>query len=146
MGNEDPLKKLIYGEINMLGPPLLRLTLLLKSGSYIASSQKKKESKEKKDAEERKKHLHLALVCLKEIMTISLCSSRLTGLLENLLSVSQLEYAGLHDECNLASDIDDQDIRNRELFILKFLKPLLTELMKLSAFRTVEVYIIISFG
>ncbi|XWS14102.1 hypothetical protein CRYUN_Cryun36dG0094200 [Craigia yunnanensis] len=139
VGNEDPLKKLIYGEINMLGPPLLRLTLLLKSESNDATSKKKKESKAKKDAEERKEHLHLALVCLKEMITISLCSSRLTGLLENLLSVSQLQYAGLHDECDLASDIDDQDIRNKELFIVKFLKPLLTELMKLSAFRTVEI-------
>ncbi|XP_022760595.1 Fanconi anemia group I protein [Durio zibethinus] len=139
LGNEDPLKKLIYGEINMLGPQLLRLTLLLKSGSSVATSQKKKESKAKKDAEERKDHLHLALVCLEEIITISLSSSRLTGLLENLLSVPQLEYDGMQDECDLASKIDDQDIRNKQLFILKILRPLFTELIKLSAFRTVEI-------
>ncbi|XVF38742.1 hypothetical protein REPUB_Repub20aG0127800 [Reevesia pubescens] len=139
LGNEDPLKKLIFGEINILGPPLLRLTLLLKSGSNVATSQKKRESKGKKDAEDRNEHLHLAIVCLKEMITISLCSSRLTGLLENLLSVPQLEYAGLHDECDLAAEIDDQDIRNKELFILKILKPMLSELIKLSAFRTIEI-------
>lgn len=146
VGNEDPLKNLIYGEVNILGLPLLRLMLLLRSGSNVATSQKKKESKAKKDAEERKEHLHLALVCLKEMITISLCSSRLTGLLENLLSVPLLEYAGLLDECDLTSEIDDQDLRNKELFILKVLKPLFSELMKLSAFRTTEVYIIVSFG
>ncbi|XP_017975888.1 PREDICTED: Fanconi anemia group I protein homolog isoform X1 [Theobroma cacao] len=139
VGNEDPLKKLIYGDINMLGSQLLSLTLSLKSGSNVATSQKKKESKAKKDVEERKEHLHLALLCLKEMITISLCSSRLTGLLENLLSVPQLENAGLHDECVLASEIDDRDIRNKELFILKFLKPMLSELMKVSAFRNIEV-------
>ncbi|GMI64607.1 hypothetical protein like AT5G49110 [Hibiscus trionum] len=139
MGNEDLVKKLIYGEINMLGPPLLRLTLLLKPGSNVATSQKKKESKAKKDAEERKEHLHLAFLCLKEMIAVSLCGSRLTRLLENLLLVPELKHADLHDECAQASEIDDQDIRNKELFIRKYLKPLLTDLMKLSAFRTVEI-------
>ncbi|OMO57346.1 Fanconi anemia group I protein [Corchorus capsularis] len=138
VGNDNPLKKFIYGEINMLGSPLLRLTLLLKSGSNIATSQKKKESKVKKDTEERKEHLYLALLCLKELIAISLSSSRLTSLLENLLSIPELETAGLHDECVMASDIDDQDIRNKELFILKFLKPMLSELMKQPAFRNIE--------
>ncbi|MBA0829706.1 hypothetical protein Goarm_014291 [Gossypium armourianum] len=139
VGNEGPMKKLIYGEINMLGPPLLRLTLLLKPGSNVATSQRKKESKAKKDAEERKEHLLLALFCLKEMITVSLCGSCLTHLLENLLSVPELEHADLHDECDQASEIDDQDIKNKELFIQKYLKPLLTDLMKLSAFRTVEI-------
>ncbi|MBA0615092.1 hypothetical protein Godav_015277, partial [Gossypium davidsonii] len=139
VGNEGPMKKLIYGEINMLGPPLLRLTLLLKPGSNVATSQRKKESKAKKDAEERKEHLLLALFCLKEMITVSLCGSCLTHLLENLLSVSELEHADLHDECDQASEINDQDIKNKELFIQKYLKPLLTDLMKLSAFRTVEI-------
>ncbi|KAG4129173.1 hypothetical protein ERO13_D09G062000v2 [Gossypium hirsutum] len=139
VGNEGPMKKLIYGEINMLGPPLLRLTLLLKPGSNVATSQRKKESKAKKDAEERKEHLLLALFCLKEMITVSLCGSCLTHLLENLLSVPELEHADLHDECDQASEINDQDIKNKELFIQKYLKPLLTDLMKLSAFRTVEI-------
>ncbi|XP_012484535.1 uncharacterized protein LOC105798861 [Gossypium raimondii] len=139
VGNEGPMKKLIYGEINMLGPPLLRLTLLLKPGSNVATSHRKKESKAKKDAEERKEHLLLALFCLKEMITVSLCGSCLTHLLENLLSVPELENADLHDECDQASEIDDQDIKNKELFIQKYLKPLLTDLMKLSAFRTVEI-------
>ncbi|KAK8681021.1 hypothetical protein V6N13_053428 [Hibiscus sabdariffa] len=139
MGNEDLLKKLLYGEVNMLGPPLLRLSLLLKPGSNVASSQKKKESKAKKNAEERKEHLHVALLCLKEMITISLCGSSLTCLLENLLLVPELKHADLHDECAQASEIDEQDIRSKELFIRKYLKPLLTDLMKLSSFRTVEI-------
>ncbi|KAG4182730.1 hypothetical protein ERO13_A09G063000v2 [Gossypium hirsutum] len=139
VGNEGPMKKLIYGEINMLGPPLLRLTLLLKPGSNVATSQRKNESKAKKDAEERKELLLLALFCLKEMITVSLCGSCLTHLLENLLSVPELEHADLHDECGQASEIDDQDIKNKELFVQKYLKPLLTDLMKLSAFWTVEI-------
>ncbi|KAK8573012.1 hypothetical protein V6N12_029051 [Hibiscus sabdariffa] len=139
MENEDLLKKFLYGEVNMLGPPLLRLTLLLKPGSNVASSQKKKESKAKKNAEERKEHLHVALLCLKEMITISLCDSSLTCLLENLLLVPELKHADLHDECAQASEIDEQDIRSKELFIRKYLKPLLTDLMKLSSFRTVEI-------
>ncbi|PPS04096.1 hypothetical protein GOBAR_AA16570 [Gossypium barbadense] len=139
VGNEGPMKKLIYGEINMLGPPLLRLTVLLKPGSNVATSQRKNESKAKKDAEERKELLLLALFCLKEMITVSLCGSCLTHLLENLLSVPELEHADLHDECGQASEIDDQVIKNKELFVQKYLKPLLTDLMKLSAFRTVEI-------
>ncbi|XP_039020727.1 Fanconi anemia group I protein [Hibiscus syriacus] len=138
-GNDDPVKKLIYGEINMLGPPLLRLTLLLKLGSNVTTSQKKKESKGKKDSEGRKEYLHLALLSLKEMITISLSGSRLTQLLENLLLVPELKNVDLHDECDQASEIDDQDIRSKELFIRRYLKPLLMDLVKLSALRTVEI-------
>ncbi|GKU85432.1 hypothetical protein SLEP1_g110 [Rubroshorea leprosula] len=136
---EDPLKMLVYGEIKTLGPLLLKLVFLLKSGPKVMTSQKKKEIKGKKDVEDRKELLHLALICLKEMITISLYDSCLTGLVENLLSVSELEHAGLDTERDLASCTDNQAIRNRELFLLIILKPLLSDLLSLSFFDGIEV-------
>lgn len=138
VGKEDPLKTLIYADINILGGPLLKLIFLLKSGPKSMTDQKKKETKGRKSVEERKEHLHLAFVCFKELITISLRSSRLTELLEDLLSVATVGH-GLDNESEESSKIDDQHIRSKELFIEKLLKPLILELLGLSYLREVEV-------
>lgn len=139
VGKDDPLKTLIYGGIDILGSPLLKLIfLLLKSGPKSTTDQKKKETKGRKGVEDRKEHLHLAFICLKELITISLRSSRITDLLEDLLSVATVEY-GLNYESEESSKIDDQHIRSKELFIEKLLKPLILELLGLSYLREVEV-------
>lgn len=142
--NEDPLKTLIYGEIKVLGSPLLKLIYLFTSGPKMVTDQKKKEAKGKKDVG-RREHLHLALICLKELITIS-CSSDLTGLLEDLVSISILQDAGLENECERASTVEDPHIRSKELFILKTLKPLFSELLALSFFGEVEVTSICDFA
>lgn len=134
---EDPLNKLIYGELKVLAPLLLKLIFLLKSRPST-TDQKKKETKGKKGIDDRKEHIHLALICLKEFVIISLRSSQGTSLLEDLLSVSKLEY-GFDYESEEATRIDDQHIRNKVLFIEKLLKPLILELLGLSFFRELEV-------
>ncbi|KAL6193735.1 hypothetical protein ACLB2K_034819 [Fragaria x ananassa] len=135
--NEDPLRTLIYGEIKMLGSPLLKLISLFKSGPKLVMDQKKKETKGKKDVG-RREYLHLALSCLKELIMI--CSnSDLTGLLEDMVSISTLKDADLNIECERASRIEDPHIRSIELFILKTLKPLFSELLALSLFGEVEI-------
>lgn len=139
LGKDDPLRTLIYGDIKNLGPPLLRLILLIISGGKSETNQKKKEAKGKKDVEDHRECFHLALVCLKELIRIGLRSPDLTTLLEGLLSVSTLEDFCLDDDCQTASRIDDQHIRSKELFIMKTLKPLFFKLLERSFSDEVEV-------
>ncbi|KAF3456246.1 hypothetical protein FNV43_RR00896 [Rhamnella rubrinervis] len=134
IGKENPLRTLIYGEIKMLGLPLLRLICLLKSGARSTTHQKKKEAKGKKDVEEQRELLHLALVCLKELLMINMQSPDLTVLLEDMVSVATFD-----DECQTATRIDDQATRSKELFIVKTLKPLFFELLDLSFSGEVEI-------
>lgn len=139
LGKDELLRTLIYGDIKILGPALLRLICFLNLGANYETSQKKKESKGKKDVEELKEHFHLALVCLKELIMISLRSPVPTALLEDLLSVSIVEDAGLDDECQMASKIDDQPTRRKQLLIAKTLKPLFFKFLELSYYDEVEV-------
>lgn len=139
IGKEDPLKILIYGDINVLGSPLLKLIFLLTSGGKSATQQKKKETKGKKDVEEQREYLHLALLCFKELIIINLLGPDLTGLLEDLVSVSDLENAGSDAELQTASWIDDQSIRSKESFIVKALKPLFFKLLEVSFYGEAEV-------
>ncbi|KAM1742336.1 hypothetical protein ACFX12_012349 [Malus domestica] len=136
--NEDPLRTLIYGELKMLGPPLLKLIILLKSGPKM-SDQKKKEAKGKKDVHGQRDHLHLALICLKELIMICSSTSHLTGLLEDMVSISTLQHADSNNESETILIIDDQHLRSKELFIVKTLKPLFSELLALSFFSEVEI-------
>jgi len=144
MRKDDPLKTLIYGNIKMLGPQLLKLILLLKSVPKFVTDQKKKEAKGEKDVEDRMEHLHLALICLKELIVVSSWSGNLAGLLEDMASVYTLECPVSDDECEAAAGIDDQHIRSKELFITKTCKPLFSELLALSFFAEVEVNALLS--
>lgn len=139
MGKENPLKTFIYGDIKMLGLPLLRLICLLKSGLRSMICQSKKETKGKKDVEEQRELLHLALVCLKELIMMHLQSPELTVFLEDMVSDVTLENATFDNEGQTASRIDDQATRSKELFIVKTLKPLFFELLELSFSGEVEV-------
>lgn len=151
LGKDDPLKTLIYGEIEMLGPPLLKLIWLLKSEPKLEADQKKKEGKGRKDVEDRKEHLHLALVCLKELIKICLQNPHQTSLLEDLVSLSTVEYplrnvadVGSDDECEIASGTDDQNIKSKVLLIKRCVRPLFSELLGLSFLREVEVNSLLS--
>ncbi|KAL3577547.1 hypothetical protein D5086_019051 [Populus alba] len=137
VAKENPLRTLIYGEIKLMGPPLLKLIFLLKSGKKLVTDEKKKEKRIKD--EDRKGYLHLALLCMKELVTISLQNPHLTGLLEDLVSVSTLEYPELDDKYEEASRIDDQHIRIKQLFVVKVLKPLFSELLAQSYFHELEI-------
>lgn len=128
MKEENPLKPLVYGDMKVLGPPLLKVVYLLKPGPPVATGQKNKENKGKKDAEGRKQCLHLALLSLKELLNIYSSGSGLTGLLEDLLAVPASEDAILED-CNEASKIEYPLPKSIEIFMEKVLKPMITDLI-----------------
>ncbi|XP_027115991.1 uncharacterized protein [Coffea arabica] len=142
VGREDPLKMLIYGEIKLLGPPLVKLIQLLTS---VPQSHKKKESRGR-NVDDRKEHIHLALICLKKLITVSLCSSEIGELIEALVSASEVEHGAsdiLHYdrgiECELAEGVENQATRSKEMFIKNSMMPLLSELLKSSFFSEVEI-------
>ncbi|KAF8387882.1 hypothetical protein HHK36_026544 [Tetracentron sinense] len=146
VGKDNPLKTLVYGDIKVLGPPLLKLVWLLKSGPKFEANQKKKDAKRRKGVEDEEEQIHLSLICLKELITISLHNPHLTGLIEDLESVSTLEYhmengmnACQNDECELISGLQDQHTRTKALFLEKRIKPLFSELLALSLFQESEV-------
>lgn len=135
-GKDDPFKTLIYGEIRLLGPPLLNIIFSLKM------DLSKKEAKGQKD-ECRKDNIHLALLCLKKIIEVCLSSAKYAGLIDHLVSTCRPEEnvaagAQCDDECNLAEGIGDQSTKSKELF-LKSIKPLLNEFLDLSFSREAEV-------
>ncbi|CAH2044672.1 unnamed protein product [Thlaspi arvense] len=126
--DENPLKPLVYGDMKVLGPPLLKVVYLLKPGLPLATGQTNKENKGRKDAEGRKQCLHLALLGLKELLSIYSTGSDLTGLLEVLLAVPTSEDATLED-CSEASKIEDLLVKNVEIFMEKIMKPMITDLI-----------------
>ncbi|KAI3896837.1 hypothetical protein MKX03_028343 [Papaver bracteatum] len=143
----DPLKSLLYGEIKLLGPPLLKLVSMLKSGPKLSTDQKKKSVKGRKVVEERGEQILSSLICLSELVLLSVHSADLTGLIGDLLSVSLPEYSlgnctnggGDENDNELVSDIEDQHIQHIELFLRKIIKPLLSEFLQLSLYRQSEV-------
>ncbi|KAL2470368.1 hypothetical protein Adt_38504 [Abeliophyllum distichum] len=141
-GKDDPWKALIYGDIKLLGSPLLKVIWCLKSDI----DKKKKETKGRKDAEDRKEHIHLGLLCLKKLIEISLYSSKYVGLIDDLVLASGPEHESIrsmefpcNDECKLAEGVDDQNTRSKELFIKMNIKPLLTEFLALSFFHEAQI-------
>lgn len=145
----DPLKSLLYGEIKLLGPPLLKLVSMLKSGPKLSTDQKKKSAKGRKVVEERGEQILSSLICLSELVLLSVHSADLTALIGDLLSVSLLEYGlgnctnggGDENDNEVVSDIEDQHIQHIELFLRKIIKPLLSEFLQLSLYRQSEVII-----
>ncbi|KAK6138776.1 hypothetical protein DH2020_027487 [Rehmannia glutinosa] len=143
---DDPLKTLMYGEIKLLGPPVLNIILSLKSVPKSQTDVNKKEAKGRKYVEDRKEHIHLALLCLKKLIEISLNSSKYVGLIDDLVSAYRLEDvstvsvdADCDDECKLAEGIDEQSTKSKELFIKRTIKPLLHEFLEFSFFREAEI-------
>lgn len=146
LGKDDPLKTLVYGEIEMLGPPLLKLIWLLLSEPKLKEDQRKKEAKGRKDVEDREEHLYLALMCFKELIIICMQNPQKTSLFKYLLSSPTVEYSprnvadvGSNYECEIASGNDEQNIQSKAMLIEKCIRPLLSELLKLSFLHEVEV-------
>lgn len=145
VGRDDPLKMLIYGEIKSLGPPLLKLVWWLKSRPNPQTDQKKKETKGRKGVDNPKEHIHLTLICLKKLMSLSFSSSEFSSLIDDLVSVPEIEHGSrdvLTDGCDNESDIADREENQNtrsKVFFIKIMKRLLLELLKLSLFGEVEV-------
>ncbi|GFQ03410.1 fanconi anemia group i protein [Phtheirospermum japonicum] len=133
---DDPLKKLMHGDIKLLGAPVMNITLSLKS------DLSKKESKGRKDVDD----IHLAMLCLKKLIEVSLSSSKYAGLIDDLVSANRVEDVldvsvddGCNDEYKLGEEIDDQSIRSKELFIKRIVKPLLDVFLEFSFLREAEI-------
>lgn len=128
----DPFKTFIYGDIKILGPQLLKLILLLKSVQSSVPNEKNKSR-----IEGQRDNLHQALICLKDMLMIYLQGPHFAQLLEDLVSVCITEYG--FDGENVTYVINDPKIKNIEIFVVKILKPLLSELLAISSFREAEV-------
>ncbi|KAL0376430.1 UNVERIFIED_CONTAM: Fanconi anemia group I protein [Sesamum calycinum] len=145
-GKDDPIKTLIYGEIKLLGPPILNVILSLKPVAKPGTDLSKKEGKGRKDVELIKERIHLALLCLKKLIEVSLYDAKYVGLIDDLVSASGLEDvstgvmdAGRDGDCQLAEGIDDQSTRSKELLIKSIIKPLFMEFLEFSFFREAEI-------
>ncbi|XP_024007670.1 Fanconi anemia group I protein homolog isoform X2 [Eutrema salsugineum] len=129
MKEENPLRPLVYGDMKVLGPPLLKVVYLLKPGPLLATGQTNKENKGRKDAEGRKQCLHLAFLGLKELLSIYSTGSNLNGLLEDLLAVPATEDDATLEECSESSKIEDLLVKSVENFMEKIMKPMITDLI-----------------
>ncbi|KAF8021796.1 hypothetical protein BT93_G2051 [Corymbia citriodora subsp. variegata] len=129
---DDPLKTFIYGDIKILGSQLLKLILLLRSVQLSVPNEKNKSR-----MEGQRENFHQALICLKDMLIIYLQGPHFAQLLEDLVSVCTTEYCV--DGENVTCVINDPKTRNIEIFIVKILKPLLSELLAISSFREAEV-------
>lgn len=138
MEKDEPFKTLIYGDIKLLGPPLLNIVFSLKSGPKSEMDLSKKEGRGQKDVECRKENIHLALLCLKKLIEISLSKSRYVGLIDHLVSTCQPEKSGVDDECKSAEGIDDRSMKSKML-LCKSIQPLLNEFLELCFYREAEV-------
>ncbi|VFQ70471.1 unnamed protein product [Cuscuta campestris] len=139
---EDPMKMLVYGDIKQLGPPLLKMAWFLMSAS-ISDKFIKKDACRKKGVNGKKEHLHSVLVCLKELIKISLLHPGYMDLMDCLVSVPVPEDIlirgadhGSNDEYAPANGVV---MKSDELFIQKCIQPMLYELLAQSFFLEVEV-------
>ncbi|KAF9605443.1 hypothetical protein IFM89_017462 [Coptis chinensis] len=146
MAKDDPLMPLIYGDLKQLGRPLLKMVWLLKSRPKLDTNYKKRATKGKKGVEDRGEMFFKSLICLRELIGLSLHTPQLTGLIEDLMSMSSDENvvgngidAHKGNDCELISGIEDQKTKNVQLFLEKTLKPLLAELLHMSLHRESEV-------
>ncbi|KAI3505106.1 hypothetical protein L1887_27015 [Cichorium endivia] len=122
VAQDDPLKGLMYGDVKVLGPPLLKVIWLLMQGD-----QKKKEAKGKKEEEDKKGLVFIALMSLKELLTICSQSTEEMGEIEDML---------LDENENASSD---HNIQREELLITKIVKPLFSRLLQAKFFHEIEV-------
>lgn len=137
VAKDDPLKALIYGDIKVLGPPLLKLIWLL-----MWPDRKKKDAKGKKDNEDRKGLIFLALMCLKELLTVSSQNLEEMREIEDMLlesvgkdaSRDVLDSEGDHNE-----PLNGINNQREELIITKIVKPLFSELLHAKFSHEVEI-------
>ncbi|KAI3689494.1 hypothetical protein L2E82_47453 [Cichorium intybus] len=120
VAKDDPLKGLMYGDVKVLGPPLMKVIWL-----FMQGDQKKKEAKGKKEEEDKKGIVFIALMSLKELLTICSQSTEEMGEIEDMLL----------DE-NASSD---HNIQREELLITKIVKPLFSRLLQAKFFHEIEV-------
>ncbi|CAM8915143.1 unnamed protein product [Rhodiola kirilowii] len=141
---DDPHRTLLCGDIRILGAPLLTLVMLLISENKLDSEDNKNKGKGNKLSGDLKEHIYLAFKCLKELIVISTSNMDQISMLEDMIEVPKIDYTDIMDsswgdECRKATEITNEAIRLKELFMARVLKPLLTQLLSSALFREVEV-------
>ncbi|XP_071730859.1 uncharacterized protein [Rutidosis leptorrhynchoides] len=131
VAKDDPLKGLIYGDIKVLGPPLLKSIWLI-----MRLDQKKKEAKGKKGNEDKKGLVLLALRCLKELVTVSSQSSDEMREVEDMLSDS---VDVLDSECDHNDLVNGNNDQREGVFLTKIVKSLFFKLLHAKLFHEVEI-------
>lgn len=129
VAKDDPLKGLIYGDIKVLGPPLLKVIWLLM----------KKEVKGKKDNGDIKGLFLLALMCLKEFIIVYSHSPEDIKEIEEMLSDSVGEEDVIDSECDTDYQENETNNQREKLLVTKFVKPLFSKLLHAKFFHEVEV-------
>ncbi|CAH9096737.1 unnamed protein product [Cuscuta europaea] len=139
---DDPMRMLIYGDINQLGPPLLKMAWFLFSAS-VPDKVNKKGARGKKGFDGKKEYLQSVLACLEELIRINLFHSGYLDLMDDLVSIPvpgdvlrSDANDGPNDEYEVATDVV---MKSDELFIQKSIRPLLYELLVHSFFHEVKV-------
>lgn len=145
-GKDDMLKNLVYGEMKLLSSPILKLIWFLKLSPNSVADHKKNEIKGRKDAEDRKEIFHLALVCLKELISTALQFPEQEGIMAELVSQATLENVpkdvlnvDLVDEFAEENQTDDETERSIHMLIQLIVKPIFSELLAASSFQEIEV-------
>lgn len=145
-GKDDKLKNLVYGEMKLLSSPMLKLIWFLKLSPNTVAGHMKPVTKGRKDGEDRKELFHLALVCLKELITTALQCPEQDGIIAELVLQATLENGpkdvsnvDLVDEGEVNNRTDDQTERSIYMFIQLTIKPVFSELLAASFFQEIEV-------
>lgn len=144
--SQDPFMALVFGDIKVLGGPLVQLMSLLKSTSSSVSTQEKtrnKENRSKKGSDEAGEGLiHTAVLCMDMLCKLSYTKKCLSDVLEEMLSVSSSEEEAVDDMDIEMEDIDESESpesRLIHLFLWKKIRPLLIEFLLQTHFREFEV-------
>ncbi|CAN6468746.1 unnamed protein product [Victoria cruziana] len=146
VASEDPLKVLIYGDIESLGLPLLKLICLHESHLNMEKVQKGNEAKGKRASDDGDGILHLSLMCLYELFKIILLGSHVEDILKEMVSDWKQRFnsgespsteeneVGQHD-----LTVGDQKLMAVYLFLKTVIGPLFRKLVGLCQFRECEV-------
>ncbi|CAL9136638.1 unnamed protein product [Musa textilis] len=141
----DPFRRLLCGDIRLLGKPVMQLVWLLKSVLEKDKDLRKKDANGKMNRENIDP-LFLSLLCLNELFKMNFSGAELSELVNDLLSLAAPELdletgrnadPGINEEKSFLEDY--QHMRFLHLFLEKRLEPLYSSLIDLSLFRESEV-------
>ncbi|CAL9779125.1 unnamed protein product [Musa acuminata subsp. burmannicoides] len=141
----DPFRRLLCGDIRLLGKPVMQLVWLLKSVLEKDKDQRKKDANVKMNRENIDP-LFLSLLCLNELFKMNFSGAELSELVNDLLSLAAPELdletgrnadPGINEEKCFLDNY--QQMRFLHLFLEKRIEPLYSSLIDLSLFRESEV-------
>lgn len=152
VGNDDPVKTLMNGDIKSIACPLLQLVWILRSGFKFEKNQNIKASKGKKIPENNRKPLSLALTCMNELFIACSNSVYFADLIQSLvtlrpsgmdLKTKDIFFEDLEVEHGLHANLQGDE--KTDFFLEKRIRPLYLELLEYSLFEECEVTFFLHF-